>query len=326
MLGARLLERLQLSSNTTALPQSSKRFADGAHYRVEIPSVEGPIVCAAVFAEAERRHVPVHRVSQGSGVTMLTQHERAEFAQLGAAHHVEVSLYVRPTASWGTGSGWLAPTGHPLAGQVHGLSQLGAALDQVERAVRSGFRSVLVTDIGVIAAVAELKEQGVLPKDLAVKAGVQLAVANPMSARTVARLGATTINVPGDVTLSDLAAIRQAVDLPLDIYVESPDDLGGFVRGHEIADIVRVAAPVYLKFGLRNAPPQYPAGTHTEEGAARLGRERVRRAQLGLELLHEIDESLTTSAAGATGATDLGIPRTDHGLDLAEAPSSPSGS
>lgn len=323
MLGAQLLERLQLPSGTAAPPDSPRRFADGAHYRVEIPSVEGPVVCAAVLEEAARRHVPVHRVSQGSGVTMLTRDERAELARLGAAHHVEVSVYVRPTASWGTGSGWLAPTGQPLAGQVHGLAQLGAALDQVERAVRSGFRSVLATDIGVIAAVTELKKQDVLPEDLAIKAGVQLAVANPMSARTVADLGATTINVPGDVTLADLAAIRQAVDLPLDIYLESPDDLGGFVRTHEIADIVRVAAPVYLKFGLRNAPPQYPGGTHTEEAAVRSGRERVRRAQLGLELLHEIEPSFVTSAPGPA---DLGVPHVDHVRTTVQTPSSPSGS
>lgn len=306
MLGAHLLDRLQLAGDTGPRPESPLRFPDGAHYRVEIPSVEGPVVCTAVLDEAERRGVPVQRVSQGSGVTMLTRDERAELARTGAVHQVEVSLYVRPTASWGTGAAWLAPTGHPLAGQVHGLSQLGAALDQVERAVGSGFRSVLITDLGVLAAVAELKRQGALPTDLAVKAGVQLAVANPMSARTVAGLGATTINVPSDVGLDDLAAIRQAVDVPLDIYVESPDDLGGFVRAHEIAEIVRVAAPVYLKFGLRNAAPQYPGGTHTEDVAARLGRERVRRAQLGLELLHDTAPTLTTSARGAA---DLGIPR-----------------
>ena len=37
------------------LPTSEKRFPDGAHYRIEIPSVEGPEAFAAVLDEAERR-------------------------------------------------------------------------------------------------------------------------------------------------------------------------------------------------------------------------------------------------------------------------------
>lgn len=65
----------------------------------------------------------------------------------------------------------------------------------------------------------------------------------------------------------------------------TPDDLGGFVRYGDIAEFVRVAAPIYLKFGLRNAPPLYPAGGHMEELVVASARERVRRAQIGLEHL-----------------------------------------
>lgn len=308
MLGWDLLGKLGMTDQAALLPDSPKRFPDGGHYRVEIPSVEGPEVCAAVLEEADRRSVLVHRVSQGSGVTMLSREERTRWAQLGADSQLEISLYVRPTASWGTGAAWLSPTGHPLAGQVHGVSQLGAALDQVRRAAQSGFRSVLVTDVGVVAAITELKAHGELPSDLTIKAGIQMGVANPMAAQVVERLGATTINVPSDLSLADLAAIRGSVDTPLDIYIESPDDLGGFIRVHEIADIVRVAAPVYLKFGLRNAPPLYPSGSHTEALAVNLARERVRRAKLGIELLNEIDSGLSPT----TGASDLAVPQPDR--------------
>ena len=60
------------------LPTSSKRFPDGAQYRVEIPSVEGPKAFAAVLEEAEARRVRVHRISQGSGVMLLTDGEIVE--------------------------------------------------------------------------------------------------------------------------------------------------------------------------------------------------------------------------------------------------------
>ena len=92
-------------------------------------------------------------------------------------------------------------------------------------------------------------------------------------------LGADTLNLTTDLSLAQIAAIRAVVDVPLDIYVEVPDNVGGFVRLHEIPEIVRVAAPVYLKFGLRNAPDVYPAGTHLEATTVALTRERVRRAR-----------------------------------------------
>ena len=35
------------------LPTSSQRFPDGGHYRIEIPSVEGPAAMAAVIEAAQ---------------------------------------------------------------------------------------------------------------------------------------------------------------------------------------------------------------------------------------------------------------------------------
>ena len=305
MLGAHLLERLQLARDAGTRPESPLRFPDGAHYRVEIPSVEGPVVCAAVLDEAERRGIAVQRVSQGSGVTMLTRDERAELARAGAAHAIEVSLYVRPTASWGTGAAWLAPTGHPLAGQVHGLSQLGAALDQVERAVGSGFRSVLVTDLGVLAAVAELKRQGACrPTSRSRRASsspwptrcppVRSPGSGPPPSTSRATSASTTSRLSGRPSTSRWTSTssRRTTWAASSAPTRSPRSCGWPRRSTSSSGW--------------NAAPQYPGGTHTEEVAARLGRERVRRAQLGLELLHETAPTLTTSARGAA---DLGIPR-----------------
>ena len=53
----------------------------------------------------------------------------------------------------------------------------------------------------------------------------------------------------------------------------------------DVGEIVRIAAPVHLKFGLRNAPNLYPSGAHLEGVAQSTGRERVRRAAIGLEHL-----------------------------------------
>ena len=83
------------------LPDSAKRFPDGAQFRVEIPSDEGPRCLEAVLEEAERLDVRVHRVSQGSGVFMQTNAELDELAWRAAEARVEVSLFARPNAAWG---------------------------------------------------------------------------------------------------------------------------------------------------------------------------------------------------------------------------------
>ncbi len=165
----------------------------------------------------------------------------------------------------------------------------------MRRACDHGITSVLVTDEGVLWVLGEMRAAGELPAELILKGSVMLGAANPVSIRLLERLGLTTFNVPTDLSLAQLAAIRQATSMPLDIYIEVPDDVGGFVRHYEIAEIVRVAAPVYLKFGLRNAPNIYPSGTHLEATAMALTRERLRRARLGLDLLRRLDPGAVMS-------------------------------
>jgi hypothetical protein len=287
------------------LPTSAKRFPDGAQYRVEIPSTEGPRCLEAVLEEADRLGVVVHRVSQGSGVFMHTDEELDELAQTAAEAPVEVSLFTRPNAGWGTSATARSPAGGAVAPAAHGQEQLVACLDDARRAAEHGFRSVLVADVGVLAAFTELKRAGELPPDMQAKVSVMLTAANPAAARVLADLGASTINLPTDLSLAQIAAVRAAVDVPLDLYVEAPDNLGGFVRHHEIPELIRVASPVYLKFGLRNAPDVYPAGTHLDATTVALSRERVRRARLGLDLLARSGYEASTSEPGGEG---LAIP------------------
>ncbi len=283
------------------LPDSPKRFPDGAQYRVEIPSTEGPRCLAAVLEEAARLGVQVHRVSQGSGVFLHTDEELDEMARLAAEARVEVSLFTRPNAAWGISAMARSPAGAAVAPVAHGQEQVVACLDDARRAAEHGFRSVLIADIGVLAAFAGMREAGELPADMQAKISVMLPAANPAAARVLEQLGASTINLPTDLSLAQIAAIRAAVGVPLDVYVEAPDNMGGFVRLHEIPELIRVAAPVYVKFGLRNAPDVYPAGTHLEATTVALSRERVRRARLGLDLLARSGYEPQTSELGATG-------------------------
>jgi len=289
----------------STLPDSSKRFPDGASFRIEIPSTEGPRCLEAVLDEASRRDVPVHRVSQGSGGFLLTDHELDEMARSAADARIEVSLFAQPTAAWGPSAAARTEGGAAIGGASHGQDGIVFALEDIRRSASHGIRSVLITDVGLLAAFDAMRTASVLPPDMQAKMSVAFPTANPSTARVLADLGANTLNVSSDLSLAQIAAIRAAVDVPIDFYIESPDNLGGFVRLYELPELIRVAAPVYVKFGLRNAPNLYPSGTHLEQTAVALSRERVRRAQLAMEMLERAGTAKETSEPGAAG---LAIP------------------
>lgn len=267
------------------LPVSAKRFDDGGQYRVEIPSCEGPKALQAVIDEAKARNVPIHRVSQGSGIMLQTDAEIREMVALGRSAGIEVCLFVGPRANWDTGAQAASSAGRVIGSSLRGADQLAYGIDDVLHGAALGVRSVLVADLGQLKVLGEMKRTGDLPADFVLKISVTLAAANPATARVLEDLGATSINLPVDLSMPQIAAIRQAIDAPVDFYLESPDDFGGAVRHYETGALVRVAAPVYLKYGLRNAPPLYPSGQHLEATVIALSRERVRRAAIGLGIL-----------------------------------------
>ncbi len=300
------LAKLKLpTEDNHSLEPSKKRFADGGQYRIEIPSVEGPRVFRAVLETAKELKVPVHRVSQGSGVMMLTKAEVREMARMGQDQRIEVCLFVGPRATFETGAQTASSAGKVIGLQHRGADQLVYAIEDVRRACDLGIRSILPADLGLIWTLNEMKKRGELPKNLVIKSSVTLPAANPATARIFETVGVSTLNIPTDLSPAQIGAIRQAVEIPIDMYIEVPDNFGGFVRYYEMPKILHVGAPMYFKFGLRNAPDIYPSGIHLEETAIRLGRERVHRARIALELLEDYGPDFKMSPLGSK---DLGIP------------------
>jgi hypothetical protein len=302
--GADILARRGISAEPVPAP-SEQRFPDGAHYRIEIPSVEGPGVLRAVVAQASAEGIDVNRVSQGSGAMLLSVAELAEMARIGADGGMEVSLFVGPREGWDVGSVAQSGEGPSRAGLIRGVRQLRYAIDDVLRAVDHGIRGFLVADPGLLELLAGLRADAQIPASVVWKVSAMLAPANPLTVTQLERLGASTINVPADVTLGQLAEMRSATSLPLDLYVEAPTGMGGVVRGQETADLVAVASPMYVKFGLRNSRPLYPSGLHLEDEAAAIAREKVHRARVALEWMERSGLGLGQSQPGAAG---LGVP------------------
>ena len=303
---AALLSELGIEAHGAGRPEP-KTFPDGAAFRIEIPSVEGPRVLEAVLKAAEAEGVTVNRVSQGSGAGLLRASELRDMAQAGHDAGVEVCLFTGPRERYGTGAHPRSAEGAAHADQVRGTRQLGYALEDVLRAVEQGIRSFLVADLGLLVALRKAQARGDLPEAIVWKVSAAMAPSNPVTLRLLEQLGGggLTVNVPADVSLAELAEMRAAVSVPIDLYVESPDGLGGIVRGNEVGDLIAAGAPLYAKFGLRNAAGVYPSGRHLEAVAAANCVEKVHRAAIALEWLDRLSPGLPQSKPGAAG---LGIP------------------
>src|SRR5262249_16714877 len=166
-------------------------------------------------------------------------------------------------------------------------------------------RGFLIAGPGLLELASEMQKSGQLPASIVWKVSAVMAPSNPVAFRLLERLGASTVNVPSDLTLGQVAEMRAISTLPIDLYVETPDAMGGVVRGHEAADLINVAAPMYVKFGLRNTRMLYPNALYLTADAGAIAREKVRRAQIALEWIARSEFKLSQSGPGAAG---LGIP------------------
>ncbi|GAA5078802.1 hypothetical protein HNP84_004813 [Thermocatellispora tengchongensis] len=291
--GQLAMDRLGYPTPSAPVPGSPLAFPDGGTWRTEVPSCEGPAVLEAVLAESARLEVPIHRVSQGSGVWMLTDAEIGEMVSVCAEAGVELCLFLGPRGTWGPGS-------VPVAGpRARGRDQVAGCLDDARRAVDLGVRCLLVADEGVLWALHRMREAGELPADATFKVSALVGPVNPVTFALWEHLGADSVNVPSDLTIAELADMRAAARVPMDFYVEAPDGLGGHVRLGDAAELIRCGAPVYLKFGLRNAPDIYPAGDHLRHVAVSSGRERVRRGRLILDALARLGAADGMSPLGS---------------------------
>jgi Peptidase family U32 len=302
----RFLQSLGLPGNDNyGTTISRKQFADGGQYRIEIPSCEGPSVFREVVATAKELEVPIHRVSQGSGIMLLLKTEIQEMVRIGRDQGIEVCLFVGPRAQWDVGAQVVSRSGSVVGCQSRGTDQLIFAIEDVRRACDLGIRSILAADLGLIWILAEMKRKSELPGNLIIKSSVELPAANPATAKVLERLGVSTLNLVTDLSAAQIGAIREAINIPIDFYVEVPDAFGGFLRYYEIPQLLQVAAPIYFKFGIRNAPSLYPTGAHLDSVATQLGRERVRRARIGLDILKAY---LPEAKMSPVRSSDLGIP------------------
>ena len=276
----------------------------------------------AVLDAAREHEIVVNRVSQGSGAMLLTESELREMAAVAAEAGVEVSLFVGPREGYGVGAHARSEDGAAHAAQLRGVRGLSYAIEDVARAAEAGIRSFLVADTGLLVLLRDMQAAGELPADCGWKISVAMAPSNPAALVVLAGLGATTVNIPSDVTVAELAEMRAATSLPIDLYVESPDSLGGVVRGNELADLVARRRAALREVRAPQLAAALPGRRALYDEAVAIARAKVARAAVALEWLARLDPALVQSAAGAEGPLrPAPVPIPEHQTSVETIPS-----
>ena len=102
--GEQVLSALGLGApDLSPADASPHTFPGGGRWRTEVPSCEGPEALAVVLKEASLLDVPIHRISQGSGVWMLTDAEITEMVDATNERDIELCLFTGPRGTWDIG-------------------------------------------------------------------------------------------------------------------------------------------------------------------------------------------------------------------------------
>ena len=292
------------------LPDSALTFPDGAHYRMEISGVERLQVLAALIDEMRARKVPIHRlISTVMGSTLLDDAELRDFAQMAADAQLEIIITPGPRSGWDTGRQLVTPEGGLSGLRYRGSDQLAYVVADYLRCIDLGFRGFLCIDEGLLWLVNELKRTGDIPEDVVFKVSVFAGHASAAGGRVLQDLGASTFNPLGDLSLPQLASIRQAIEIPMDLHIMLADSFGGFNRFYDGAEMARICAPCYFKIEpgpalVAGAGALYKPWTNPDLLAWQ-AREKVKYAQSIHELIQATYPQLVLSEMGPA---DLAYP------------------
>ncbi len=231
------------------LPTSSKRFADGAQYRFEVPGIQGPGAMKVLLEELEKNDMYIHRVTQTIGIMRITDEEITSMVALAEKYAVDLILAIGPRAVYDTSASVHTSEGQRMGYRLRGQDQIVRAIEDIKRAARLGCSSFMVYDEGCLWVLNEARKAGEIPSDCRFKISAHTGHGNPCSAKLMESLGAGSFNPVRDIQLQMLAAIRQALEIPIDIHTENPASSGGFIRHYEVPEMIRIAAPNYLKTG-----------------------------------------------------------------------------
>jgi hypothetical protein len=290
-----------------ALPTSVKSFPDGANYRIEIAGVERASTMEAMIDEAHKRNVTIHRcIAAVGGSTYCDFQELKDMARMAHDEKIEMIMTVGHRKGWDPGSKEIStPEGGMQGFRLRGSDNISYHIADIMRNVEAGHRGFLVYDEGVLFILNKMRAEGLIPEETIFKFSVFGGYCSAAGAKVLESMGANSMNPISDVSLPILGSIRQAANLPLDVYVIIVDSFGGMFRAYEAPEIARVASPCYFKFEPGTSEGDIYKPWVSEAWHANLIREKVKIASIVMEIMQKHAPELKTSAKGPA---DLVLP------------------
>lgn len=278
---------------------SDKRFADGGQYRFEVPGIQSPKTMNALLKESLKNNIFIHRVTQTKGIMLLTDEEITEMVDLAMDYGCELFLSVGPRATYDTSATVHTKEGSRIGYRLRGYDNLVYAIEDVKRACRLGVRGILLYDEGLLWVLNKMRKEGEIPKNTHFKLSAHAGHSNPASAKLLESQGLNSLNPVRDLQIPMIAAIRNAVDMALDLHTENPKSTGGFIRHYEVPKFIDVAAPVYLKTG------GSVAANHNWDTTEKEAIARIKQVMLVKRM---IDEYCPEAIASPSKSEDLSVP------------------
>ncbi|MFN3249404.1 U32 family peptidase [Roseibium album] len=268
-------------SDREPLVLSARTFELGGHYGVEMPAINSFQQMEATISALKLEGVYCTRFNETHGSHLLSDSEISDMIGICRENEYGILVGVGPRPEYDINSSFYRTQfGLEMGRQLNNNEIFAQALEEVFRLCELGCRGIIIYDVGLMRVVKELRDAGGLPRRLVLKTSSHCMATNAPIARIFHENGADSITTAHDLSLSMLQSMRTYVpelvlDVPTDVYRTK----GGFIRWFDLAELVQVASPVFLKMGASIQSDPYDA----VKPEASL--DRVRRIAVGQEYL-----------------------------------------
>lgn len=310
--------RKEMVETKIILPNSAKRFPDGANYRIEVSGMESPGILEAVINEAKRLGIPIHRaISTVKGSYYWTDNDLKELAKIAAENKVEAII---------------CP--HKLCGAVfEDINKIFTSLNfedsksvedyikEIKRCANLGFKGFLVWNKSLLPVLNAMRKTRVIPPDTIFKVSTFANNMNIYDFDDAENKGANTINTANGLTLENLSEIRMVINATIDIHITfwqlalEKNEKGRleliakpYDRIVDAPELARICSPCYFKFeaGTPGIGVYDLSGPNwTEKDLAEHKRKDVRTAA---EIVKTIKEKYPHLILSDWGPADLRVP------------------
>ena len=265
------------------LRESSGLFREGGAYGVEIPAINSVGALQSTIRFLKEEGVYCTRFNETHGSFLLSDGEVTEMLAICAENEYGLVIGLGPRPEYDVkASFYRTRYGLEVGRRVNNNDAIAASVEEALRVVELGCRGLTIYDIGVLRVLSVLRKKGQIPREVKFKTSSHCAVTNPMIAQIAHDNGADSVTTMHDLGLPVLQEMRRmspglCLDVPTDAYVNK----GGFIRFYELAEMVQIASPMFLKMGASVQGDPY------DTNGEQLSLRRVRRVKAGLERLEK---------------------------------------